>query len=321
MIHFLQIAGIVIASIILVLIILILVFFYVPFRYKIDVSNMEYLTGGMTVSFFLSFFRMRIYYKDKNGFLRLRLFGIKILDKSIPELIELGKKIKSWIDTIKKDKNKNAENPEDNEISGESGDSENIENAETSEEPSIEEIEEFLNEDDEIEGMNSIRKNREFFKTIKDLVLNIKKKWYNFIEFIDKKVKQWNKFKKELKFYWKVIHCPSFKPTLVLLKNVTVKVIKHTFPRKLHVKLIYGDDDAYITAKVLSYCYMIMGMFGNNFDVTPSWNEPVFKIEGYIKGRVRMSVMFNVLWQLFTSKHLRRMIKFFVKGGNVRGRK
>ncbi len=337
MMSFLKIFGIVVASLIVLILLIISVVLFVPFRYKIYGTNKEYITAGLRISFLLSIFRITIYYKDLMGYVRFRFFGIKIFDNTFPELVDFFEKVSEWFDKLQKnDKNKDQisdsgkeenETSENNENNGteteESEDDKDLRSNEDSEVNDLtdEELSTYLNDKDEFDELNGIQKNRRFFGFVKDWVLNIKKKWYNFKEFVDTKIKQWNKFKKEMKFYWKVIHYPSFQPTLILLKDTGIGMLKHVFPKKLRVSLVYGDEDYYVTAKVLSYCYMLMGMFGDNFEITPVWGEQKFVIDGYVKGRIRMAFMVSNAWKLFTNKHLRRMIILFRKGGNIRDRK
>lgn len=307
MIEFLKIFGIVIASLILLIIIVVLTVLFVPVRYKLSGSNKKFLTAGLTISILFSIIRIYIYYKDMMGYVRLRLFGIKIFDNTFPELIDFFEKLSEWFDKFKKEDKKQKDD--------------GIESTENSEEdnlPTEEEITEYLEEDDEFDKLNGFQKNKEFFGFIKDWVLNIKKKWYNFKEFVDTKIKQWNKFKREVKFYWKVLQCPSLKPTLLLLKDCGIKAIKHVFPKNVKGSLVFGDEDAYFATRILKYCFMLEGMFGKNFSVTPVWNENVFIFDGYITGRIRLAFMMSLGWKLFTNKHLRRMVKLFRKGGKIR---
>lgn len=312
MIEVLKIVGIVLASIILLFILLLLSLMFVPFRYKISGSNKEYLTAGFTISYFLSIFRIYIYYKEKMGYVRFRLFGIKIFDNTFPEVVEFIEKLSAWLDKFSKDKKSGNEASNDT----------NETVSDTEEEmPSVEEAVEFLEEDDDIEKLNKVQKSKEFFSFLKDLVLNAKKKWYNFKEFVDTKLKQWERFKKEVRFYLKVLQCPSLQPTLLLLKDCGLSVFKHVFPKRLKGSLVFGDEDTYFATSVLKYCFMLEGMFGKNFSVTPVWNENCFIFDAAIKGRVRIAFMLSIGWKLFTNKHLRRMIRLFRKGGNIRGGK
>lgn len=312
MIKALTIIGIVVASLILLLFLLIMAILFVPIRYKIYASNREELYGSFTISFFLSFLRLKVYYRDKMGYASFRLLGIKLFDNTFPEIIDFIERVSNFIDSLNSKKDKKEEKPED--TPPESGSDE--------EEYFIteEEAEEYINGHDELDDMNNIQKSVSFFKWIKDFILNIKKKWYNFKEYINKKLKQWEKLKKEIKFYYKVLQCPSLKPVLIMLKDITFRIIKHIFPRKAKANVDYGDDDGYIMAKYSGYLCMAQGFFGKSFKFIPHWGERILKFDGYVKGRVQVYVFLNAGWQLFTSKHLRRMVRLFIKGGKKRGR-
>ena len=317
MLKVLAVIGIVLASIILLFLIILNIFLFVPFRYKIGGSNKETLYGYFLLTFFLSFLRIRVYYKEKMGYASLRLFGIKIFDKEIPELIEM---LESLSDKLsKKDKSESKESTNEG---SEEAKQETIPDPDTEEfEITEEEIEEFLNEPDEIDDMNAIEKNISFLSSLKDFILNIKKKWYNFKEFINEKIKQWELTKKYIKFYWKVLNHPSFKPTIVLFKDICIKAVKHVFPRKWRMHIEYGDEDPYLTGKVHGIICMARGYFNKEIDFTPVWDESRFLIDGYVSGRVQMFVFLAMAFKIFTNKHLRRMFFLIRKGGKIRGRK
>jgi len=317
MLKVLAVIGIVLASIILLFLIILNIFLFVPFRYKIGGSNKETLYGYFLLTFFLSFLRIRVYYKEKMGYASLRLLGIKIFDKEIPELIEMLENLSDKLS--KKDKSKTKESANEG---SEEAEHESIPDPDTEEfEITEEEIEEFLNEPDETDDMNALEKNISFLSSLKDFILNIKKKWYNFKEFINEKIKQWELTKKYIKFYWKVLNHPSFKPTIILFKDICIKAVKHVFPRKWRMHIEYGDEDPYLTGKVHGIICMARGYFNKEIDFTPVWDENRFLIDGYVSGRVQMFVFLAMAFKIFTNKHLRRMFFLIRKGGKIRGRK
>ena len=330
MLSVLKVIGIVIGALILLAIILFLILMFVPFRYTIGGSNKEKLYGYFLVSFFLNIFRVKVYYRDKAGWLSIKIFGIKFLDKTIPEVIELVQKI---IDKFSKkeettDVTTTAEGSEGNTTESTEGTGEEETILETDEqefEITYDEVEEYLNSPDEMDDMNAVEKNIAFIQAIKDFVLNIKKKWYNFKEFVNEKLDQWEKTKKWIKFIWKIINHPSFAPTLKLFKNITVKFIKHISPRKWRMHIVYGDEDPYVTGQVSRYICMARGYFNREIDFTPVWDGKALEIDGYVKGYMQMYVFLHYAFLLFTNKHLRKMVflirRGFKKGGKTRGRK
>ena len=100
MLKVLAIIGIVLGALLVLALIILNIFLFVPFRYKIGGSNKDKLYFYFLMTFFLSFFRVRVYYKEMMGWMSLRIFGIKIFDKEIPELIEfvqkLSDKLSKW---------------------------------------------------------------------------------------------------------------------------------------------------------------------------------------------------------------------------------
>ena len=317
MLKVLAVIGIVLAAIILLALIIICVILFVPIRYRIGGSNKETLYGFFLLSFFLSALRLKIYYREKMGYAALRILGIKIFDKEIPELIEFLENLSDKLSKKDKKENKTEENATDTQNEEASVLETDTEEFEITEE----EIEKFLNEPDEIDDMNAIEKNISFLSSLKEFVLNIKKKWYNFKEFINEKLRQWELTKKYIKFYWKVINHPSFKPTLVLFKDISLKLLKHVFPRIWRMHIVYGDEDPYLTGKVHGYICMARGYFNREIDFTPVWDKNVFEIDGYVGGRVQIIVFMSVAFKIFTNKHLRRMFFLIRKGGKIRGRK
>ena len=184
-----------------------------------------------------------------------------------------------------------------------------------------EEVEEFLNEPDEIDEMNAFEKNITFLSSIKDFILNIKKKWYNFKRFVKEKIDQWNKIKKYIKYYWKVLNHPSVKPTLKLFWDLMIKMMKHVWPRKWRLKIKYGDEDPYLTGKVHGYICMARGLFQREIDFTPVWDENIFEFDGYVKGRIQLIVFLMFAFKIFANRHLRKLVILIIKGGKIRGRK
>lgn len=311
MIKALIIAGIIIGSVILLLLLVFLCILFVPFRYKIGGSNREELFAYFTISYLLSIFRIKIYYRDKMGWMSFRLFGIKIFDAKFPEIIDWIEMVSDKLGSIGK---KKEEVKSDNETPPESGE-DYTEGFITEEE-----AEAYLNEHDEIEDMNAVQKNLSFLFSIKEFVLNIKKKWYNFKEWVNQKLQEWERLKKQIKFWYKVLQCPSLKPTLVLFKDISIRIFKHVMPRKIKLNLDFGDDDPYTMGKISGYICMAEGLMGKSINYIPHWDERIFKIDGYIGGRIQMIVFLQTGFKLFTNKHLRRMIRLFRKGVKLNGR-
>lgn len=320
MLKVLAIIGIVLGSLLLLALIILNIFLFVPFRYKIGGSNKDKLYFYFLSSFFLSFFRLKIYYKEEMGYVAIRLFGIKIIDKTFPELIELVEKLSEKFS--KKDKKSDKKTEETSKTDDASLEADTIPETDT-EEYTIteEEVEEFLNEPDEIDEMNAFEKNITFLSSIKDFILNIKKKWYNFKRFVKEKIDQWNKIKKYIKYYWKVLNHPSVKPTLKLFWDLMIKMMKHVWPRKWRLKIKYGDEDPYLTGKVHGYICMARGLFQREIDFTPVWDENIFEFDGYVKGRIQLIVFLMLAFKIFANRHLRKLVILIIKGGKIRGRK
>ena len=219
MLKVLAIIGIVIGSLVLLALLMLLIVLFVPFRYKISGSNKDTLYAYFLVTFFLSFFRLRIYYKEKMGWASLRLFGIKIFDKKIPELIEFMEKLSDKFSKNKKD----ATSEEDNKATDKE-EQEALPESETEEyEVTLEEAEAFINEHDEIEDMGPIEKNISFLSSLKEFVLNIKKKWYNFKEFVKEKLDQWERTKRLSNSIGKFSIVLRLNPRLYCLKTLPLR--------------------------------------------------------------------------------------------------
>jgi hypothetical protein len=320
MLKALTIIGIVIGALIVLALIILNIFLFVPFRYKIGGSNKDKLYFYFLMSFFLSFFRVKIYYKEEMGWASLRIFGIKIIDKKIPELIELVEKLSEKLS--KKDKKSKTDTAEAEKTDDAASEADTIPETDSEEyELTEEEIEQYLDEPDEIDEMNAVEKNITFLSAIKDFILNIKKKWYNFKRFVKEKIDQWNKTKKYIKYYWKVLNHPSVKPTLKLFWDLMIKFMKHVWPRKWRLKIKYGDEDPYLTGRVHGYICMARGLFGREIDFTPVWDEDVFEFDGYVSGRVQLIVFLMFAFKIFANRHLRKLVILIIKGGKIRGRK
>jgi hypothetical protein len=254
------------------------------------------------------------------GWASLRIFGIKIIDKKIPELIELVEKLSEKLS--KKNKKSKTDTAEAEKFDDAASEADTIPETDSEEyELTEEEIEQYLDEPDEIDEMNAVEKNITFLSSIKDFILNIKKKWYNFKRFVKEKIDQWNKTKKYIKYYWKVLNHPSVKPTLKLFWDLMIKFMKHVWPRKWRLKIKYGDEDPYLTGRVHGYICMARGLFGREIDFTPVWDEDVFEFDGYVSGRVQLIVFLMFAFKIFANRHLRKLVILIIKGGKIRGRK
>ncbi len=320
MLKALAIIGIVFGALIVLALIILNIFLFVPFRYKIGGSNKDKLYFYFLMSFFLSFFRVKIYYKEEMGWASLRIFGIKIIDKKIPELIELVENLSEKFS--KKDKKSKNVSSDESKPDDAAAEADTIPETDSEEyELTEEEIEQYLDEPDEIDEMNAVEKNITFLSSIKDFILNIKKKWYNFKRFVKEKIDQWNKTKKYIKYYWKVLNHPSVKPTLKLFWDLMIKFMKHVWPRKWRLKIKYGDEDPYLTGRVHGYICMARGLFGREIDFTPVWDEDVFEFDGYVSGRVQLIVFLVFAFKIFANRHLRKLVILIIKGGKIRGRK
>ena len=320
MLKVLAIIGIVLGALLVLALIILNIFLFVPFRYKIGGSNKDKLYFYFLMTFFLSFFRVRVYYKEMMGWMSLRIFGIKIFDKEIPELIEFVQKLSDKLS--KKEKKPKSETTEAATTDEANLEEDTIPETDT-EEYTIteEEVEAFLTEPDEIDEMNAVEKNITFLSSIKDFILNIRKKWYNFKRFVNEKIDQWNKTKKYIKYYWKVLNHPSVKPTLKLFWDLMIKFMKHIWPRKWRLKIKYGDEDPYLTGKVHGYICMARGLFGREIDFTPVWDRNEFEFDGYVSGRVQLIVFLMFAFKVFANRHLRKLVILILKGGKIRGRK
>lgn len=320
MIKFLTVLGIVVASLIVLFLLFVCVVLFVPVRYKIGGTNITKEYGYVVIALFCSIIRIRVYYREKMGWLSVRLFGIKIIDNKFPEIIEWIENLSKFFEKFKKKDKESA----DKEVAQTEENAQNADNTEADvndEGMTVEEVEEYLNAHDELDDMNVVEKNISFLSYIKDTLLHIKEKWYNFKRFVDDKIKTYEKTKRIVKFYYRVLQCPSLKPTLVLLKNSGITILKHVIPRKVRIKLTYGDSDPYVNAKVAGYIFVLQGLFRKQIDYTPVWNESKFLIEGYVSGRIRVIVFLRTGFRIFTNKHLHRMIRLFRKGGKINGGK
>ena len=317
MLKVLEIVGIVIVSLIVLFIIIFCAVLFLPVRYCIGGSNKDKLYAFFRISIFFSALRIKVYYHEKMGYVALRILGIKLYDKSFPDTIDFLNKVSDILSKIGSKKKK--DNDLQNEDSQDSKD-DCIESIEEELGITVDEAEEFLNEHDEIEDMGPLKKRISFVKWLKDIVLNIKKKWYNLKDFIRKKIEDWNKFRKYVKFYWHVLQCPSLQPSLELLIKVSIDVCKHIFPKKWKMKIVFGDEDPYINAKVYGYICATEGLFNKSIDFTPVFGENILKIDGYVKGYIQSYIMLNAAFKIFSNKHIRRMIKLVRKGGHIGGR-
>ncbi|MFI3200583.1 MAG: DUF2953 domain-containing protein [Eubacteriales bacterium] len=152
-----------------------------------------------------------------------------------------------------------------------------------------------------------IIKCKEIWKTIVDTIRNLKAILMRFTENITYYKEIWNQEETKI-----VLHL--FGQQLCYLYH-KVK------PKKILCSVEFGAEDPATTGEVLAYGNMILPFLGKEIRIIPYFEEEVLRVNGKIKGHIRMISFLRILVVLYRSKELREVIGLLNKKEIKNGRK
>lgn len=327
----LKIIGIILLCIIAILLTLILLVLFCPWRYCVDVSKEEKLTGKAAVSWLLLLLRIEVIYQEAVN-LRIRILGIPIYDKLRREVRAAAKKEKAAAKEQKKAGKKEKLLPDVTAASVEQK-----EDALTDEQTSEDETADNpvsararQGEGTASEKHTRSRKGRRktgkvwwefpqyFFEMLMDwaekfleMLLSLPELVEGPVERLEKKI---TSVVGRVEYYTKLLQKKGSKWVIDFLKVRIFKVLKHIRPRNARINLYYAADDPAKVADMMAYYGMALPWLPKHTNFTAELGEP--KLEGSIriKGRVCLIVF---LWHglgIYLNKKVKTFLKLFKDG-------
>lgn len=112
-------------------------------------------------------------------------------------------------------------------------------------------------------------------------------------------------------------HVAAFKKLICELK----KLLKKCCPKKVEGDICFGFEEPDLTGKVLAVLGMIYPLIGEHLNISPDFEKSVLDGRLFIKGKIRISSIVKMAWNLVWTKNVRTTIgdirKFSFDEGGV----
>lgn len=112
----------------------------------------------------------------------------------------------------------------------------------------------------------------------------------------------------------------QFKRNFTFAKEQFNKLFKHIMPTKHKVTLNFGAGSPDLTGKLLGGIAVFMAFTGININITPDFENEVFRGEVYLKGRIRLFNIVVIVFKTYFNKELRSVVNKIMNGGFKNGR-
>jgi hypothetical protein len=122
-------------------------------------------------------------------------------------------------------------------------------------------------------------------------------------ELIQKFINTKNKFNLIHTFIKDDINKEGFRFTYGTLKNL----IKHVLPRKVKSRLIFGTGDPCSTGQALGVFGILYSIYGDSLQITPDFENKVFKGNHYVRGRIRIWTILIIVIKLLLDKRFKEL--------------
>lgn len=272
----LKIIGIIILVLLGLLLLIILLILFVPIRYRVNAEHGDALMINGRVSWLFHIIHARVDKSDQGSRIWIRLFGFLVYDSS-------KNKIKSK--TEKSDTEKLKIIKSDSKSIGLT--SESDKSSETN------------NRTDDKE--TDIAKTKITLKSkIKAFFQKIKQK---IKDFIMKLLNIKNRVGLITSFLRDEVNKEAFRITFASF----LKLKKHILPTKVRSKLIFGTGDPCSTGQILGIFGVIYSFYGDKFEITPDFENKVFKGSHYVKGRIRLWTILIIVIKLLLDKRFKEL--------------
>lgn len=316
MLIILKILGILLLSALLLVIFLLLIVLFVPIRYKSS-GDFQKNENGVEhhifakVTWCLRVISIGFQRTDNKNNISFKIFGFDLLNRKKKPKKQKGSKKLSAKTTVKeastnKDKNDfvvqkkdvSVEQPQEKLAHKEMITDKDID---TKENETLE-IKDDIAEK-EVKKQSVKEKIATILNKIKEKLRGIAEK----IKAIADKVKKINNVKNSFIEYLKR---ETSKKAIKEIKNIIFKLIKRILPRKLKATVGFGFKDPSSTGKALGYASIFYGIYGENLELEPDFDNEVLYVKYMLKGRIRLIHFLLAGLKLYRNKWIRESITF-----------
>jgi len=288
----LKIIGIAVLSVIALVLLLVAIVLFVPFRYKADGeksrdSNDFY--ANVNVSFLLHILSANVRYEEELT-QSVKVFGIKVWPRN----------------KVQKEEPVNTE-PENENPPAEAGETKEDFTIDWNDEDTVPGADPDITEDTEdaegTEGYEGL--SRRIEKFIDDIISRF--------ESLSQK---YDKIKKEIRFWDKMINDTRNRNAALVLKNQLIRLLRAIRPRKVKGFIHFGFEDPATCGKVLMYLSMIYPTLPRKLVFDPSFEDTELYGNIVIKGRLYLIVVAVCAIRLYFNKDIKRMLALYKKHQN-----
>ncbi len=306
----LKIIGICLLSLIGLVLFLVLLVIFVPIRYNISVDKKNKDNNDFNVKAKFSFLLhilngTFVYPSNGNDMLKVRVLFFKIFPRSgaqnDKEPIEDNNKKEKTGKSKKIDKweNEESEVEEDNGFFDSASAVSDIKSDLTENESSAAFDSEESSEEDNPTIKGFVDKLVDFFKNIKCKVKSIYDKIKDII--------------KNIKYYYAVVTSDTFDRAFSLVKKKVVLLLKKILPRKMKGKIEYASSEPDNLAMVFGIYSVFNGLFRNDLDFKPVYNEDYFTGNLFFKGYFNIFSILIIAINVYFNKDVKRVLKLLKK--------
>lgn len=317
----LKIIGIILACIIGLLLLLILLVLFVSVRYKGEGSYDQKPLYTVKVGWIPGVVSLTVTNISGKNRMRLRVFGIPLIDTSRKKKEDQKKKehsaeksdhtteysaskIKGPVQENVNDDKRHQTNQDDRK---------KTEPEDKCESKKTEPEDKRESKKPESEDRRRNKKPKKKRPGLKERFVTVKKKVTGFKETVRKKLEKISESFKDLsdkkEKVGEIFFSDQGRSTILKMKILLFKLLRHVMPKKLSGSVYFGAGDPYTTARILCILGALYPVYSPEFEVTPDFNEKVIEGHIYIRGRIRLIVILWIAIKVKFDKGLNHMIK------------
>lgn len=299
----------------LVLLFALLVLF-VPVRYKVRGSYLDKTikASGQITWLCHAVSVLGIYdggAKENKGNLKVRLFGIPVVDTAKPEKEEKKPRRKKTEEKSEKKAGpaelKAEKTSEEGQISKAGRIEERPDKKEVCDTENIpgNEKEEKKNEEKIVEHTKKRRTVSERFGAWKAGLAGVKEKLIAFFKGLCEKAAALCKKKDRV---IDILFSDRNRPAFVFFKHSVFKLIRHILPQKIEGWIHFGMDDPEKTGRMLGRIAVFYPMYAKSLNIAPDFEKEVFETKLFLSGRIRAFTLAATSIKIVLNKDLRRIL-------------
>ncbi len=91
------------------------------------------------------------------------------------------------------------------------------------------------------------------------------------------------------------------------------QLLRYLSPRKVKLDMVLGTGDPCNTGLLFGGISMVPWMYAEGIHIVPDFEEKAFKLEGHMKGRMRVIYLLRLLWRLYCNQDLKRFYNHIMK--------